>query len=177
MIHWDKVYRLKAGEFSEDPNKYAEPQLIYSLGTIRKFTQKIMRPSPVRGALARFTNGKSQHCVGPENAIIRKSTASDIFCEGIPFYIYSSILSSNLFKGIGIYLDTKGPDGLPWVMFHVDIREKGFSEISPLIWIVERVHDFVRDKMIDKYRYPQVEPQYWDLFNDKRIYRNKKYGS
>ena len=175
MINWESVHKLSPGEFSEDPDKYAEPELIYGLSHLRKLTRKAMYPSPVSGALARFSGSStSQHFVGPKNKPVRKSKASDIFCADVPMVTYSSILMAGMFTGIGIYLETNGPDGLPWIMFHVDIR----THIStlPLIWIVERVYDPIKKKRIDKYRYPQTSPDYWKLLNDKRFYSHKKFG-
>jgi len=178
MINWDDVYNLSPHEFSEDPDKYADPQLIYNLGVIRKFTQRKIRPSPVEGALARFNGSeKSQHYVGPKDSPIRKSTASDIFCEGIPIATYTSILASGLFNGIGIYLDTIGPDGTPWVMFHVDIRKEGFNRNSPLIWIAKKVQNVRTHKRVTKYRYPQADNKYWSLLNDRKMFRDKKFGN
>ena len=168
-IDWRKVYKLSADEFSEDPNKHAEPELIYSLGKLRKLLRTIMRPSPVKGALARFS-GKTttQHY-----AVGRKSTGSDQFIEGIPFEIYSKILFSRLFTGVGIYLDTKGPDGLPWVMFHLDIRKRDF----PFIWIAKKEYDPRKKEFRTFYKYPQYDSKYWSLLNDDRIYKNKLFGS
>lgn len=178
MIDWSKVYKLKPQEFSEDPDEYADPILIHNLGVIRRYTNEKMLPSPVFGALARFKGSDtSQHFVGPKDNLIRKSTASDVFCEGSPFANYSVILASGLFNGIGVYLDTKGPDGKPWVMFHLDIRKHGFNDLTPLIWIVEKVFDPIKNKKVDKYRYPQVLTKYWELFNDKRFHFVKKFGS
>ena len=177
MIKWETVYKLSANEFSEDPDKYAEPQLIHSLSILRRSTRKKMRPSPVKGALARFKESKtSQHYVGPKDNPIRKSTASDTFSEGVPVSTYSHILYSHLFMGIGIYLETNGPDGLPWIMFHVDIRPKGIDYKSPLIWIVEKVYNAKKDKEIDAYRYPQTDSKYWKLLNNKKFFLNKKFG-
>ena len=169
MINWDQVHKLEASEFSEDPNKYAEPVLIYSLGKLRKLLGMKMRPSPVKGALARF-DGKptTQHY-----AVGRLSTASDMFIEGIPFYIYSKILHSGLFTGIGIYLDTKGPDGLPWVMFHLDIRIRNF----PFIWIAKKDYDPRKREFRTYYKYPQYDSKFWRLLNDDRFYRNKQFGT
>jgi len=161
-INWNYVYKLSADEFSEDPDKLAEPRLIYSLGDLRRLLGAKMRPSPVPGGLARnYGSKKSQHYV-----VDRFSTASDQFIEGVPFDIYSKILYSNLFTGIGIYLDTTGPDGKPWIMFHLDIRKRNF----PFIWIVQKIDG------VNKYRYPQAQPEYWSLFNDGRIYRSKQFG-
>ncbi len=161
-IQWDYVYRLSSNEFSEDPDKYAEPELIYSLSTLRKLLGVVMLPSPVPGALARdYGSKRSQHY-----AIDRLSTASDMFIEGSPFEIFSKIIFTKLFTGIGIYLDTNGPDGKPWVMFHLDIRKHD----SFFVWIVEKVNG------VDKYRYPYKNPKYWKLLNDERFYSFKKFS-
>lgn len=166
MINWDYVYKLAPHEFSEDPDKYAEENLIYYLGRLRKKLGKKMRPSPVPGALARFDSkaSTSQHYC----AVGKKSKASDQFIESIPFQIFCTILDLRLFNAIGIYLDTKGPDGMPWVMFHLDIRRRTMN--LPLIWIVEKIGG------ADVYRYPQSDPKYWSLFNDSRMYQNKQFG-
>ena len=164
-INWEKVKYLIPGEFSENPI-YAEPLLIYSLDEARLITNEKMFPSPVKGALARFTgNPETEHY-----AIGRLSKAGDVFCEGYPLFNFLSILSSTLFNGVGIYLDTTGPDGYPWIMFHLDIREKGFNEDQPLIWIADKVHGK------NRYFYPQYEPQYWRLLRDERLYASKKHG-
>lgn len=168
MINWSKVYKLEAKEFSEDPDKYAEPELIYSLGKLRKLLDSIMRPSPVSGALARlYGKGTSQHY-----AIGRKSTASDVFIEGIPFEIYSKILYSKLFTGIGIYLDTNGPDGLPWVMFHLDIRQMEY----PFVWISKKMYDPRKRVFRTYYKYPSQNQDHWKLLNDKIFFNNKMFG-
>lgn len=173
MINWERVYKFSPKEFSEDPNKHAEPLLMYSLGDTRRTYGKRMFPSPVKGALARFT-GKTttQHY-----AVGKRSKASDIFPEGVPFNFYFTVLSMNLFRGIGVYLDTKGPDGLPWIMFHLDIRKSGFTNELPLIWIVENIYDPTKGRHVDKYRYPQFDSSYWNLFNDQRLYtfRERQY--
>ncbi|MCP4366794.1 MAG: hypothetical protein GY797_01580 [Deltaproteobacteria bacterium] len=178
MIQWDRVYKLEADEFSEDPNKYAEPDLIYALSDLRLFTQRKMRPSPVKGALARFGGSTtSQHYVGEsKEEHSRLSTGSDVFCEGPIFSIYSYLLYGKLFRGIGVYLDTTGPDGLPWVMLHLDIRPFGFNNNLPLIWIAEKVYDPKKEKKVTKYRYPQSDSKYWKLFNDERLYRDKLFA-
>jgi len=170
-IDWSKVEKLSPSEFSENP-RYAKPLLIYSLDEARLVMDQKMYPSKAKGALARFIgNTKTQHY-----AVDRLSTACDVFCEGYPIFNFVTILSTTLFNGIGIYLDTNGNDGLPWVMFHLDIRKRGFDDDSPLIWIVEKVYDPEKDKKVNKYRYPQREPKYWKLLQDGRLYENKKRG-
>lgn len=174
MIDWNRVYKLSPGEFSEDPNKYAEENLIYYLGRLRKKIKRKMRPSPVSGALARFDEKSSTSMHFCSLSHSRKSKASDMFIEGVPFVIFSTILDLRLFNGIGIYLDTKGPDGLPWIMFHLDLRKR--NKNLPTIWIVEKVYDFENHKLIDTYRYPQADTKYWSLLNDQQFYKDKKYG-
>lgn len=167
MINWDYVHNLSPGEFSEDPNEFADPALMYSLGNFRKLSGCRMFPSPVSGALARFYgSSKSQHY-----AVDRKSTASDMFIEGVPFDILSKLLHSNLFIGIGIYLDTKGPDGLPWVMFHLDIRPIP----TPVIWITTKVCNEA-GIFSDEYTYPKKDNTHWRLLNDERFFKNKLHG-
>lgn len=162
-IDWDKIKYFKSLEFSENPI-YAEPELIYSLDFVRMSLSERIYPSPVKGALARFSgDSKTQHY-----AIGRKSTAMDVFCEGYPIVNFLSILQLKIFNGVGIYLDTYGPDGLPWVMFHFDMRKNPFSLTQPLIWVATRTHNK------NNYFYPQINPQYWkllrhDILFEKRI--------
>jgi len=170
QVDWTKVRKLSPNEFSENP-RHAKPLLIYSLDEARLVMNKPMYPSKVPGALARFTGrSTTQHY-----ATDRLSTACDVFCEGYPIFNFLTILSTTLFNGIGIYLDTNGNDGLPWIMFHLDIRKRGFDDDSPLIWIVEKVYDIEQDKFINKYSYPQRESKYWKLLQDGRLYENKKF--
>ena len=169
MINWNSIYKLSPGEFSEDPNKLAEPALIYSLSKLRKILGSKMYPSPTPGALARSNGSKtSQHY-----AVDRLSTASDVFIEGAPFEIFSKIMYSKLFTGIGIYRNTKGPDGKPWVMFHLDIRKREF----PFIWFVHKLYDRDTREISDCYRYLQNDARYWRLFNDTKLFENKLFGA
>ena len=173
MIDWSKVYKLKASEFPEDPDLHADPSLIYALGGLRSsLKDELLLPSPARGALARFDGSKtSQHY-----AVGRFSTACDIFCTGVPNDAYKLILANPFFKGIGIYLDTKGPDGLPWIMFHVDIRRESLPGNKPLVWIVKKEINPVTHKKADSYYYPHKDHNLWDLLNASTFFKNKQYG-
>lgn len=170
-IDWDQVYKLRPYEFSENPNLYAEPALIYALSKTRKSTQKVMLPSPVGGALARFKVGNSQHDVGSYKNPTRLSTACDVFMQGIPFENFVNILSLKVFNAIGIYLDTYGPDGKPWVMFHLDIRPPKLNSDSPLIWISYKIWSGKTVK--SEYRYPQNQSECWKLLNNKKFFAKK----
>ncbi len=168
MINWKNIKRFSIAEFPEDPDKFAEPQLIYKLNTFALQLGKAIYPSPVKGALARLSGSKtSQHY-----AINRKSTAVDIFCEGVPFFVLSELLVSKLFRGIGIYLDTDGVDGLPWVMFHVDLRPK---KGSPLIWIARKEYDAIKEKIVTKYYYPQNDSDHWKLLQNDHMYVDRHH--
>lgn len=167
-IDWTKVKKLSPSEFSENP-KHAEPELIYSLSDTRIAIDQKIYPSPVKGALARFTGRTTtQHY-----AVNRLSKACDVFCEGPPIQNFTTILSLNKFMGMGIYIDTTGPDGLPWIMFHLDIRTDGFAPNIPLIWIAEKVWSSTERKRVTKYRHPQYKPEYWKLLKNESWYYNR----
>lgn len=161
---------LKYFNSSEFPNKgeYTNVRLLSNLNQARELIKQRIYPSMVEGALARFGGSKtSQHYVGEDlNNIIRKTTAIDVFAEGTPIENFQLIYGSGLFKGIGIYLDTNGPDGEPWVMFHLDIRDKGFGEV-PLIWFA------VKEQGVTKYRYPQWDNKQWVLFQRSELCKSK----
>ena len=113
--------------------------MIYTLDQFRSLLGERIFPSTAPGAFVRFSGSEtSQHYVGSEDNPIRKTTAIDFFAEGIPVEIFSGLLNQFFVKGIGIYLDTTGVDGKPWVMFHMDIREKGFKSF-PLVWFCRKV--------------------------------------
>ena len=164
-INWDQVLHLSKNEFSENP-KFAEPKLIYSLSQAREILSEKFFPSRATGALARFSgSSSSQHY-----SVSQLSRACDVFIEGKPIQNYLCLLSTGLFNGIGIYLDTSGNDGRPWIMFHLDIRRIGFKPNIPFVWFSTRTHNK------NHYFYPQVKPEYWKLLQDGRLYVDRKYG-
>ena len=161
-IDWELITYFSPGEFSENPI-YAEPELIYQLDFVRNRIGKRMFPSPVKGALARFSgNAKSHHY-----AIGKKSTAIDVFCEGYPIVNFLSIIQMHVFNGIGIYVDTSGPDGESWVMFHLDIRKTPFSITQPLFWIATKTNNK------NNYFFPQYNPEYWKLLRHDLLFENR----
>ena len=170
MIDWKRVKHFVPSEFSGD-TELAEPELIYSLDALRALTGERTYPSPVPGTLARVGGSKSsQHYVGEDyRHISRKATAVDVFMEGIPIENYQTILTSGLFKGVGIYPDATGPDGKPWVMFHLDIRDNQAPNGDPLTWFgVKEIKD---GEFVTKYRYPQYDARYWELFRHLMMYK------
>lgn len=102
-IDWSKVDCFTKAEFPEDPDKYADVFMIYSLDKLRDLLQQPIHVSPVSGALARFDNGAdySRHY-----AVNRKSDAIDIFCETNIFEAWSIAIRSGLWGGVGVYFDT-----------------------------------------------------------------------
>lgn len=174
-IDWTLVSNFKPNEFPENPDLYAEPNLIYTLQDLRSISAgNRIYPSPVNGALARFDGSKtSQHYVGPKDNPVRKSTAIDFFMEGIPIENMTMITSHPKIGGIGVYLDGIGVDGKHWVRFHIDIRDKGFINYVPTFWIVEKKFDNYQKKSVDKYYYPQNTKQHWELLKKDVLYRDR----
>ena len=170
-IYWNDISFFTPGEFTHDPSIYAKPQLIYTLDQFRLRLGEKIYPSPAEGAFVRFNGSEnSQHYVGQEKSPIRKSTAIDIFPEGIPINVFLGLMNLFFVKGIGIYLDTTGIDGKPWIMFHMDIREKGFKSY-PLIWFC------VKENGKNSYYYPQNNSEYWSFLKDERMYIRKEFGT
>jgi hypothetical protein len=165
-VDFSKVLHFSPSEFPEDPVAHSLSSLIYTLDDIRKEWRQRIFPSPVKGALARFKgSGTSQHY-----AIGRKSTAVDIFPEGIPIVFLLTLQRFPQIKGIGIYRDTFGPDGQYWTMFHIDVREKGFNDTAPLIWISLKDYSGMR-----KYYYPQKDTSKWALLNYSLFFKPKVF--
>ena len=146
MITWTKAPDFKPSEFSENPDKFATPQFIYSLQDYRNLLGRKVYPSPVPGALAR-SDKNSQHYYNLEADI--KSKAGDVFVEGCPAEAWQIALSCQLWGGIGLYLDTQFK-GEKWPMLHLDLRALGDNHSKEMILL------WVRNKK-GKYYYPQYE--------------------
>jgi len=172
-MNWDNVNYFTPKEFYNSAD-LMHPTIIHNLDLSREYLKERIFPSPTEGALARFGLGKgSQHFVGIDpDHIVRQSTAADVFIEGIPFLNYNAIVNSMLFSGIGIYLDTHGPDGLPWVMFHLDIR-KNYTTINPLVWIAIRELN-QKGNSITTYHYPQNNSDLWKLLQRNIFFAAKE---
>ena len=172
-VDWNKIKNFKKSDFPEDPDQLAESDLIYTLQELREFLKSPIYPSPAKGALARLSGSiRSQHY-----AVNRKSTAIDVFIEGIPIDILVHILSFHKFNGIGFYPLTTGPNGKQWPMFHLDLRPVGFNERMPLIWIRDKVYDIPTKSITSNYFYPQRNIEKWNLFDDKKFYTHYKFRS
>ena len=125
MINGVDMPKFSPGEFSEDPNKFAHPELLRKAQQFRTILRAKIFPSKAEGALARTSGNKtSWHFVDD----VKLSMAWDIFCNTHIFKAWTVALSCGLWKGLGVYFDTHGNNGKPWPMLHLDLRPK------PLIW-------------------------------------------
>ena len=114
-----------------DSLELADPYLIYCLDQLRDMVGSAIYPSPVEGALARLSGSPgSQHY-----AVDRLSKACDVFFKADPFKVYTILLTTGLFNGIGCYFDTKYM-GKPHVMFHLDQRD------SKLLWYRDNIYKY-----------------------------------
>ena len=117
MINWKEIKHFKKHEFSEDPDIYAEPELILNLERYRILLNNKVHPSPREGTLARFEDEDkySQHY-----AMGRKSTATDVFPDGDPLIAWMLAISCGLWGGVGVYFDTTYLYK-PKIMLHLDL--------------------------------------------------------
>lgn len=163
MVNWSLVNHFSPSEFPDDPDQNLEQEVVLALDAYRKRLGKRIFPSKAPGAVARFDGSKtSQHY-----AVGRRSSAIDFFCEGVPISNLFTLVEMKVFTRIGVYLDTNGNDGLPWVMFHADLKPPtpGMSTM----WITEKVGGK------NKYRYPQKLQEYWKLLSDPRMYIPREF--
>ena len=151
MIDWLKVdyFNTHEDKFSENPDDYAEPKLIYNLDSFRKIVGRPISPSPVTGALARFDldSINSRHY-----AVDRESDAIDVFVSAEPATTFIHAISCRLWGGIGIYFDTKFR-GKQHIMYHLDCRP--LKNGLPVIWY----------RLNGKYFYPKTADEMIMLFN------------
>jgi len=167
-IDWSEIPNFSRREFVVDPDRYIEPFLIYRLQDFRTRYGRRVFPSPVSGAIARTNGSKtSQHFIGDWDNPTRKSTAIDIFPEGKAIHYALAAMQMVGLNGIGVYLNTKGPDGQPWVMLHIDIRRLPANAHGPVFWVVDREGN---------YRLPYKSPEHWKLFLDPKLYADRTKG-
>lgn len=149
MIDWKRAPQFKPGEFAENPNEHADPDLIYRLQDYRTALGCIIRPSLARGGLARFDgSATSRHY-----AVGRLSDACDLFPETPPEHAWATALRMPAFGGIGIYFDTRNNQGNPAYMIHLDLRPT-VAGVRTLWW---------RDD--GRYYYPRAAQEIRQLFD------------
>ena len=129
-IDWSEVryFYPATDDFSEDPDQFADPELIYRLDYFREVLGKPVHVSPAPGAMARFDDDAktSQHY-----AVGRKSTAIDVFPEG-PIIDAWLVAITGRFGGVGVYFDTMYR-GERKPMLHLDKRPRKKGAIT--LWM------------------------------------------
>jgi hypothetical protein len=129
MIDWDRIQYFAKDNFPEDPDKHADPDLLYKLDAFRTNWGYRIYPSPAPGALARINDPDSQHYSDGKG---RLSRAVDVFPDCPGGVAFLAALASNLWEGIGLYLDTHFRNQ-PWDMLHLDLRSR--PDQLALYWI------------------------------------------
>ena len=116
MTDWHLLPNFSPDEFPPGELALTSPGLLSALQSLRHACGIPIKPSPVKGGLAR-TDGSS---TSRHYAVGRKSDAIDIFPKEKPLLVWQQAV--RLFGGVGVYHDTKGPSGYSDVMLHVDMR-------------------------------------------------------
>lgn len=142
-IDFNNIEYFAPYEFVDNLN-HVEPQVIYNLDKWRDMSDDYYYPSPVFGSMVRYNDKSSMHYSNKKDIL---SKAIDGFSEGDLVNKFFLAMTSKLWNGIGVYLDTEY-DNKFWPMFHFDIRELGygFNKETILIWIRKK----------GKYYYPQA---------------------
>jgi hypothetical protein len=99
--------------------QYMDAGLILAIQELRLISGISIIPSPVISGWYRFTG----RTTSTHYAVNRLSNAGDIFPRRgriMETWLRAQYISK--FNGFGIYLDTNGPDGKPWMMLHLDTR-------------------------------------------------------
>ena len=153
---FERVKHFGPQEFSEDPVLYAEARQVYNLDQWREWLGSKAYPSKAEGGLARFSGDKtSRHRVILDgDNVVKRSDANDIFPE-LPQAAWLLAITCGLFGAVGLYTDTKGNNGQPWPMLHLDGRPQpgnGHDRPYPLLW---HRHD-------GEYHYIQYHPDQLD---------------
>jgi len=141
MIPWEDIDHLSpTGDvWSEDPDRYANPQIILAVDYFRHILGAPVFPSPVPGALARFDGSEtSRHWVGDAEEPSRQSDALDIFCGIDIRTAYLTALTMRDFGAIGVYFDTHYRHQ-PHCLLHLDLRHLEASNPNQptVIWYRE----------------------------------------
>ena len=108
------------GRFNIDLS-LVEADLIHVLQHLRSETGIPVTPSPVPGAWGRLGGSPTSR----HYAVGRLSDAGDMFPakgQTLNFWLAAQAFRHRRIGGIGIYADTRGPDGTSWPMVHIDLR-------------------------------------------------------
>ncbi|NCU32550.1 MAG: hypothetical protein EOM23_06380 [Candidatus Moranbacteria bacterium] len=96
-----------------------DKRLILKLQKKRNSTGIPIIPSPLREGWYRLSGSSASR----HYAVNRASDAGDLFVKrGNIIDFWLECVKDNDIGGIGLYFDTTGPDGKPWIMMHIDLR-------------------------------------------------------
>jgi len=104
----------------ELPLHLVNAEVVSVLQRLRDMSGIPITPSPVPEGWARTSGsvGSRHYAVG------RLSDAGDVFpARGRLLECWIRAQQIQEIGGLGLYIDTNGPDGLPWPMMHLDLRQ------------------------------------------------------
>lgn len=112
------IEHFAPGEFPGDALNHVEANLILALDEFRAKLGEPVLPSPVLAGWYRTTGsqGSRHYAQG------RLSDAGDVFPDCNIVHALLTAMRQRAWGGIGVYLDTTGPNGQPWPMLHLDLR-------------------------------------------------------
>ena len=100
---------------------------LITLQTVRDRTGIPVIPSPLPDGWARTDGSKTSR----HYAVGRLSDAGDIFpARGRCMELWARLQAVQNIGAVGLYCDTRGPDGAPWPMIHFDLR----NARNKLLW-------------------------------------------
>jgi|GEM_PF-1339450 hypothetical protein len=115
--------------------------LITTLQSIRTTYGIPITPSPLQEAWSRKKGSTSRHY-----AVGRLSDAGDIFPQRERVLdLWLQIQQRGDIGGIGLYVDTKGVDGKPWPMMHIDLRPDRLLWTSDIVYGERKYYYFKQD--------------------------------
>lgn len=118
VLDFAEIDHFSRGEFPDGVLERVEDELILSLNEYRSRLGYPLVPSPlVAGWYREDGSVTSRHY-----AVDRLSDAGDLFPQCDIRRAFLVAMGCEWFGGIGVYLDTNGPDGEPQPMIHLDLR-------------------------------------------------------
>lgn len=112
------VTHFAPSEFPGDALNHVDADLVLGLDELRDMLDSPILPSPVLAGWYRTSGSQnSEHY-----AVGRLSRAGDVFPDSNIVHALLTAMRQRAWGGIGVYLDTTGPNGQPWPMLHLDLR-------------------------------------------------------
>ena len=134
-------------EFAEYgiPLELVSAALITTLQHVRDKTGIPITPSPVHEGWARTSGSKTSR----HYAVDRLSDAGDIFpARGRCLELWARLLETSNIGAVGLYSDTRGVDGAPWPMIHLDLRKTR----QKVLWVRDGDYYYLPQNQIDFWR-------------------------